>query len=322
MTWPAPAIASTRPWPPSPTPRPTTTRSSPSTASTSSRTVASPASTTPGSGRRRCSTCGGSSRPVRARPAGSRRPVRPHQRGDDGGRGARPGRRPLALGAHGSGGHPGRVRRVLRAPLGVPTEGGRPALVRTPPASADLARPPSSRSRPTSTARPGRRGPPDLFADVSPCSMSTPRTAPTSTPSPRSRSPPRTLVTLFGSHRRCGRRCSVTWPGFEMTSVAPMSAYARAARRLELGPGGRALLRRARGGRRAPRRPGVEPTWSAATPRPTASRPPRSSSAPPPCRCWRTASPAISSTRGPVAGRRCGPPRRQRAGRRARPALA
>lgn len=44
------------------------------------------------------------------------------------------------------------------------------------------------------------------------------------------------LVTLLGSHRRLRSALLGHLAGFEMTSVDPMSAYARAARRLELGP--------------------------------------------------------------------------------------
>ena len=44
------------------------------------------------------------------------------------------------------------------------------------------------------------------------------------------------LVTLFGGHRRLRSALLGHLAGFEMTSVAPMSAYARAARRLDLGP--------------------------------------------------------------------------------------
>ena len=44
------------------------------------------------------------------------------------------------------------------------------------------------------------------------------------------------VVTLFGSHRRLRSALLGHLAGFEMTSVAPMSAYARAARRLDLGP--------------------------------------------------------------------------------------
>lgn len=43
-------------------------------------------------------------------------------------------------------------------------------------------------------------------------------------------------VTLFGSHRRLRSALLGHLAGFEMTSVTPMSAYARAARRLDLGP--------------------------------------------------------------------------------------
>jgi hypothetical protein len=43
------------------------------------------------------------------------------------------------------------------------------------------------------------------------------------------------LVTLLGSHRRLRSALLGHLAGFEMTSVAPMSAYARAARRLGLG---------------------------------------------------------------------------------------
>ena len=101
--------------------------------------------------------------------------------------------RPLALGAHGPGGHPGRVRRVLRAPLGVPTEGGRPPLVGTAPAQrapqGGARRDPGRRVR----QRPGRRRPtPTCSPTSSPRSGSTPPTAPTSMPSPRSPSPPTT----------------------------------------------------------------------------------------------------------------------------------
>ena len=62
------------------------------------------------------------------------------------------------------------------------------------------------------------------------------------------------LVTLFGSHRRLRSALLGHLAGFEMTSVAPMSAYARAARRLDLGPAVERFYDVHVRGRRAPRR--------------------------------------------------------------------
>ena len=236
-TWPVPATALHKAVEAIRDPPPTRTCSSPSTASTSSPTGASPASTTHGSGpctllELRPGARGG----VRARPraavtradltarAMTVGDVLGPRRTGPRSRGTWPARAP------------GGVRRVLRAPAGLPTEGGRPPLVGLAPPQRRPARRRSSRSRPTSTATAGWARPtPTCSPTSSPCSGSTPPTAPTSTPSPRSPSPPTTW---------CRYRLAPTLrsallghlAGYEMTSVTPMSAYARAARRLHLGP--------------------------------------------------------------------------------------
>ena len=244
---------------PSPTPRPTTTRSSPSTASTSSRTAASPASTTHGSGPRRCSSCAG-----------------PSRRGSSDDLRAAVDRSGLTAGAT-------TVAEVLGRADGpslsghMAREGTRAEFVEfcvhrsayqlkeADPHSWGLLRLSGPRKAALVEIQAdeygnGRVGEAhaDLFADVL-----TALDVDASYGAHLDAIPAVTLatdnvVTLFGSHRRLRSALLGHLAGFEMTSVAPMSAYAQRRPPARPRPGGRALLRRARRGRRAPRRPGVE----------------------------------------------------------------
>ena len=113
---------------------PTRTSSSRSTSATSCTTAGCPAWPTSGSGSRRCSRCAGAwrraSRPALIEAIGAPGPPGPAR--GDGHRAARDrGRRrgAVALQAPRARGHARAAARVRRAPLGLPAQGGRPALV-------------------------------------------------------------------------------------------------------------------------------------------------------------------------------------------------
>ena len=112
------------------------------------------------------------------------------------------------------------------------------------------------------------------------------------------------LVTLLGSHRRLRSALLGHLAGFEMTSVDPDVGLRPGRPPARARPGGRALLRRARGGRRAPRRAGVEPPrgWRPRGRRPLDPRDPLRRRRHVGARGPR--SPAISSARGRMGARR------------------
>ena len=151
-------------------------------------------------------------------------------------------------------GHARAVPRVRRPPLGLPAQGGRPALVGAAAAAPAARRRRWSRSRPTSTAAA------TPTACTRSCSRarwtrsgSTRATAPTSTTCPAVTLATVNLMSMFGLHRRLRGAIVGHLALFEMTSSMPNRRYANGLRRLGFGGDATDVLRRARGRRRGAR---------------------------------------------------------------------
>ena len=120
--------------------------------------------------------------------------------------------------------------RVRRAPLGLPAQGGRPALVGDPAPAAARRRPRSSRSRPTSTAAAApERVHAQLFADAMEALGLDAAYGAYLDRIPRRTLATVNLMSLLGLHRRLRGAIVGHLALFEMTSSIPNRRYAHAA---------------------------------------------------------------------------------------------